>query len=231
MPLRSSVAWILATVAVFQFFLWRHTLSLNAPPPANIAWVLDASDSSQRDCASDAKMLLAVLRSPIVGLGSTLSVLRTGDTKTDNEPRIVFSGAIPIRRTGPLGSPAKARRAQDALVEDVRRACNGVPHTRQSPILKAVRRALAQLKESGCVREANCLLIVHSDLQDTDELSPRHARLALPIDNAGIRVVICGFSNSISDGAAVNADRLVAAWRKRFVEPVTIAPFCSKELL
>ncbi len=126
--------------------------------------------------------------------------------------------------SGPLASRSRSNADMQAFWGRVEGACAAVPQTATSPIIRAVRRGLAHLKHLGCQTGSACVLVVHSDLQDTDELRGSKRSLVL-LDNAGVRVVLCGFTKTREGG--VKTDALLATWTGLFAEPVAVAPFCE----
>lgn len=228
----ASVA--LAVFGLTAFIWWRITEATSAPPPTQVAVIVDASNSMQFDCADDESIARRAMDLSGVGRGSTFTIIRTGDDATRMEPQLVFQEAIPgLLNTGPFRGQRHARVAREAFVGRAKDACLGVKPTKQSPIVKAVRRGLAHLSSLGCKRESGCMLIVQSDLNDNDEVAPaRHgAKAPEVLDNTGIRVVLCGFSGTVNDGSPANTDTLLATWKGLFTEPVKFAPFCGGAIL
>jgi hypothetical protein len=220
------------TASFCGFGWWRHDVQKHTPPPAHIVDVIDASNSMRPDCLDDTKAIRGAMRSAGVRRGSTLTLIRTGDPSTKQEPQLVFQESIPAGAAmGPFSGGKKAKDVRDAFFARVQSACLGIRQTKRSPVVKAVRRGLAHLKSLGCPHKAGCVLIVHSDLQDNDELTPANKKsdTAQPLlDNAGINVVLCGFTATVEDGATANTDALLAMWQGLFLEPVKVAPFCGE---
>jgi hypothetical protein len=217
---------------IVAFVAWRVYGALHAAPPTQVAVVIDASNSMQANCAEVVAAIQGPMDSHGVRPGSTVTIIRTGDASTRLEPQLIFNEAIPIAAgTGPFGDEKKARQKRAEFLERAEAACAGIEPTKTSPVIKAVRRAVQQLKALGCPREAGCILIVYSDLQDTDELSGRRVD-AQPrvIDNAGINVMLCGVTRTVEDGYGVETDDLLETWRALFTEPVRLAPFCSYQM-
>jgi hypothetical protein len=225
---------VLALVSFGSFAWWRYDVLQNALPPAHFAEIVDASDSMHRDCASDVSMVRALVPR-ITRKGSTFSQLRTGDEKTKLEPQLVFTGAIPASpSTVPFGGHKKAAKAVEEFLQQVSAACAAIEQTTKSPIVKAVRRGMAHLRILGCRNGSGCLLIVHSDLQDQDELasiSKGKGATPTPIDNRDIQVILCGYSEGLPDRASVNTDALLESWKRLFTAPVTFAPFCGESII
>ena len=224
----------LAVFGLSAFIWWRITEATSAPPPKQVAVVVDASNSMHSDCAADESIARRAMDLSGVGRGSTFTIIRTGDDTTRMEPQLVFQEAIPgPLNTGPFGGQRHARVAREAFVARAKDACLGVKPTKQSPIVKAVRRGLVHLTSLGCKRESGCMLIVQSDLNDNDEAAPtrRGAKAPAVLDNTGIHVVLCGFSGTVDDGSAANTDAMLATWKGLFVEPVKFAPFCGSAII
>jgi hypothetical protein len=225
---------ILATLLMLSFcafVAWRRDVVKHSPPPAHIALVLDASDSMRRGCDEDANAIRGAMRSGGVKRGSTFTLIRTGDASTNQEPQLAFHERIPFANGNAFGGTKKAADTVAEFLGRAQAACDAVPVTTHSPIVKAVRRGIAQLKGLGCARASGCTLIVHSDLQDNDELAHGHRINGTTdslLDNTGIRVVLCGFTATVKDGSAANTDSLLAIWQALFAEPVKAIPFCGE---
>jgi hypothetical protein len=206
----------------------------DAPTPAHIAVVLDASDSMRGSCADDIQAIREAMGSRGIKRSSTLTLIRTGDASTKEEPQLVFAERIPLLNSNdPFGGQRKLKSEASGFFARTEASCNTIARTNHSPIIKGVRRGLAHLKSLGCRRDAGCILIVHSDLQDNDELmSARNRRVvsAPVLDNTGINVVLCGYTETVQDGSAMQMDSLLATWQGLFMEPVKEAPFCSEGL-
>ncbi len=224
----------IAALVVGAFVWWRYVQITSAPPPAQLAIIIDASSSMQRDCIAVQNIARRAVSMTGVKSGSTLTIIRTGDEATKLEPQLVFQDAIPGPvGAGPFSGHRRAQIAGNSFANRAKSACADIDRTNQSPIVKAVRRGLAHLSGLGCTRESGCLLVVISDLQDNDELAPtrRNAKAPAVLDNTGIRVALCGFSGTVQDGSAGNTDALLATWKGLFVEPVKFAPFCGEAIL
>lgn len=225
---------VIAALGLCVFVWWRYVLMTSAPPPAQFAIIIDASDSIQRDCIAVESIARRAVSLSGVKPGSTFTILHTGDERTKLEPQLVFQNAIPgARSAAPFSGHHRSQVAVDDFANRAKSACAAIVETNQSPIIKAVRRGLAHLRGLGCTGQSGCMLIINSDLQDNDELAPsrRGAKAPAPLDNAGIRVVLCGFSGTVQDGSAVNTDALLATWKGLFTGPVRFAPFCGAALL
>ncbi len=226
-PVATSVA-----VLLFGGFVWwRHEEVKDAPPPAHIAVVVDASDSMRTGCADDLEAIRGAMGSRGIKRNSTLTLIRTGDASTKEEPQFVFAERIPLLNSNdPFGGQRKLENETSGFFARTEASCNAIARTKHSPIIKGVRRGLAHLKSLGCLRGAGCMLIVHSDLQDNDELNSARNRRAASgpaLDNTGINVVLCGYTETVEDGSVMQMDRLLATWQKLFVEPIKEAPFCN----
>jgi hypothetical protein len=232
MKLKTLLTTVCAVTVALGFgavVLARYLSMANAPSPAHVALLIDASSSKQRNCEENGSIARQATSMMGVRSSSTFSILQTGDVASKLEPRLVFQEGVPTSSTGgPFSGHRRARAAQDAFALRARDACLAIPQTTLSPIIKAVRRAIVHLKSLGCSLESGCALIVESDLQDNDELLRiLKGTKAEIIDNRGVRIVFCGFSETVQDGAAMNADALISTWRGLFAAPVTFSPFCG----
>jgi hypothetical protein len=228
------VAASLAVLLFGGFAWWRHEEVNDAPLPAHIAFVVDASDSMRAGCADDLKAIRGAMGSRGIKSNSTLTLIRTGDASTKEEPQFVFAERLPLLSSNdPFGGQKKLKNDVGGFFARTEASCNTIARTKHSPIIKGVRRGLAHLKSLGCRRDAGCMLIVHSDLQDNDELKSAKNRRAASgpvLDNTGIKVVLCGYTETVEDGSAMQMDSLLATWQRLFMEPVKEAPFCSEGL-
>lgn len=213
--------------------LARYLSMANAPSPAHVALLIDASSSKQRNCEENESIARHATSMMGVRSGSTFSILQSGDVASKLEPRLVFQESVPTSsNAGPFNGHKRARAAQDAFALRAKDACLAISQTALSPIVKAVRRAIVHLNSLGCSSESGCVLIVESDLQDNDELlRMRKGTPAELLDNRGVRIVLCGFSETVQDGTAMNADALISTWRALFAAPVTFSPFCGAWVL
>lgn len=228
------IAASMAVLLFGGFVWWRHEEAKNAPPAAHIAVVVDASDSMRAGCADDLEAIRGAMGSRGIKRNSTLTLIRTGDASTKEEPQLVFAERIPLLNSNdPFGGQRKLKNEVSGFFARTEASCNTIARTKHSPIIKGVRRGLAHLKSLGCRRDAGCMLIVHSDLQDNDELNSAKNRRAASrpvLDNTGINVVLCGYTETVEDGSTMQMDSLLATWQRLFVEPVEEAPFCSEGL-
>ena len=166
-------------------------------------------------------------------------MLQTGDVATDGEPQFLLHEAIPvIGGAGPFSGHNRQKKAQEALLSQVQKACESMPQTGHSPILRAVRRALEQLRSLGCREWSTCVLLVDTDLRETEASELRVARASKPSlrqsDNRGTATLFCGFTAVTEHGSGVNPsdpDALIDMWKTLFIEPVHFAPFCSEQVL
>lgn len=234
----SKQKWVIPAVTVLSVILlgwlvwWRQDVLKHAPPPAHIAVVVDASDSMRGGCADELEAIRGAMGSSGIKRNSTLTVIRTGDASTNEEPQLVFAERIPLLTSNdPFGGQRKLKNEASGFLARTKASCDGIARTKHSPIIKGVRRGLAHLKSLGCQRDAGCMLIVHSDLQDNDELiSARNRRVASGpvLDNTGINVVLCGYTETVQDGSGTKTDALLNTWQRLFMEPVKEAPYCAQ---
>jgi hypothetical protein len=103
-------------------------------------------------------------------------------------------------------------------------------------VVLAVQRALQTLRALGCGGHSSCLILVKTDGDETEDrelLARGHTREEL-LDNAGVRVVLCGFASVSQDVSrrghrASTVRELDGAWRSLFArkELVTVEPHCG----
>jgi len=214
--------------------------------------VQDPSRSYTGGCASLVGMAGAAIGSPGASADSRLTVLALGDAATAGEPRRLGVFSLPTSRKVLEGKRATLDRRQE-LFQDLLARCESVRSTSISPIFLGVKQAVADLRASGCKAGSRCGLWVSTDLEENAErgmreriLHPREAREPLPppLDNEGIEVAFCGFSQTAGrvidpSGREIRIvaardprrdDRLQAVWRAMFTIPelVSFEPYCPE---
>ena len=176
---------------------------------------------------------------------SRVIVLGTGDRETAFEPLVLGSFEVPVARR-----VIEGRHQDDMQVEfmdSVKAALNGQfdDTTNNTPLYLAVRRGLETLSGLGCGSEeylrtsTECTLYVVTDGEETVEKRIRKALDGdgnieledMVLDNAGVRVRICGYANTNANTemrSAVRAGRLQEVWKGLFTHPemVIMEPFC-----
>jgi hypothetical protein len=191
------------------------------------------------------------LESPHVSEGSTLSVTITGDETTANEPLLLARYKIPVSRRVLDGRSTTARQVEEKLA-DLNVKCGKVAQTKKSPIFLAVKRAVEELRSTGCNAHSHCAVYVETDLEESADTQIRAALnsvtqakqvLPAPINNEGIDVVIYGIAETnglkndetgktrsftrVRDSKRV--DRLREVWSGLFTNPelVIFEPHCT----
>ncbi|MFN9299313.1 MAG: type IV secretory system conjugative DNA transfer family protein [Acidobacteriota bacterium] len=198
---------------------------------SHMVTVIDVSDSFPRDCEVEAELAQAAMERPQGLRVATFSLMRTGDVQTSFEPQLILSKDVPAAPTQtPLSGAKKASLVRQQYLASVRAACAALPLTKQSPLVRAVRRALEHLRSRQCGPQSDCVMVVHSDLQDNQELTVS-ARQIAHLDNTGIRVVLCGYAGGIQDRSSLSIDAAMSAWKSLFAAPVTFSPFCGAWVL
>jgi hypothetical protein len=176
---------------------------------------------------------------------SRVIVLGTGDRETAFEPLVLGSFEVPVARR-----VIEGRHQDDMQVEfmgSVQKTLNGQfdDTTNNTPLYLAVRRGLETLSGLGCGSEeyirtsTECTLYVVTDGEETVEKRIRKALDGegdieledMVLDNAGVRVRLCGYANTNANTEmrnAVRAGRLEEVWKGLFTHPemVVMEPFC-----
>jgi hypothetical protein len=236
--------------ALGAFAVWRYEKYRQLPPPAQAVVLRDPSDSGLGGCNEMTAMANELLSSNLFGPGSAIAVMTTGDSTTAQEPVLLDTLEIPTSQRITEGR-AKIAEMQKELLAKVKEQCERKGQTKESPIYLGMRRATEYLRAKGCDGRQNCILYVQSDLEELSEPKVKEllketstekkktiteAQLPALIDNTGIKVTICGISettgtiNSNSgkkqtftpkrDG--LRADRITEVWSKLFTNPQTV---------
>lgn len=236
--------------ALGAFAVWRYEKYRQLPSPAQAVLLRDSSDSGLGGCNELTAMAGELLSSNLLGSGSAIALMTTGDSSTAQEPVLLDSLEIPTSQRISEGR-GKIAEMQKGLLAKVTEQCERKGQTKESPIYLGMRRATEYLRAKGCDGRQTCILYVQSDLEELSESKVKEllkevssekkktiteAQLPMPIDNAGIKVTICGISettgtiNSKSgkqqtytltrDGR--RADRIKEVWSKLFINPQTV---------
>ena len=254
----TMAAIILTALAVFA--VWRYERYRQLPPPPQAVILRDHSDSGLSGCNEVKAMANELLTSNQLGSGSAIALMATGDTSTAQEPVLLDSFEIPTTQRISEGR-AKIAEMQKDLLDKVKQRCEQKGITKESPIYLGMRRAAEYLRAKGCNGKQDCILYVQSDLEELSEpkikellkensLSAKkqtamETQLPLPINNADIKVKICGISETtgtITNGSGKQqtytpkrdgrrADRITEVWTKLFTNPqmVTFNTHCPKD--
>lgn len=218
---------------VLGFALWR--LQSPAPPTLIAGILVDRSDSMQDPCAALDYTAALMLQLSADRRGSTLAVFVTGNPDSGNQPLLLDSREAPTRRRLLKGSQLlQLERAE--FVNQLKKRCGQQPLTRTSPIYSALQAAVTHLRGVDAPASDRRLSVV-SDLRETVEphikkalVQPLGAKFKgpLPIDNAAVKVVICGYAQT-RDRQSLQNERLIEVWSQLFTDPslVKFEPFCS----
>lgn len=236
----------IVSVTAAGFWYWSHR-----PALAHIAIAVDGSDSVKPNCKGVVRAYSGIA-TPERGFreGSIVSVLTMGRSRMDMHPRLQAQAAIPFPSGDVYGVDREAEeRRKREFEQQLATDCEVASGAADSPIYEMIRQALAHLrsKSIGCAPDGNCHLLVKSDL-DEDVNAPLKQMLdalrtkpdtMLPdalvgsLDNAGISVTICGYSE-VKPGASggrpgLSQDALLRTWQSLFRDPesVNLQPYCQ----
>lgn len=239
---------LLAIVGVTAAGVWYW---IHRPALAHIAIAVDGSDSVTQNCKGVVSAYsVIVAKQHGFRNGSMVSVLTMGRSRMDMHPRLQAQAAIPFPSDDVYGVDHEAEeRRKREFEQQLEHSCEAAHGAADSPIYEMIRQALAQLRSEsiGCAPDGNCHLLVKSDL-DEDVNAPLKQMLdalrvkpdaMLPdalvgsLDNAGITVTICGYSEvrpRASGGLpAPSQDALLRTWQALFRDPesVNLQPYCQ----
>ena len=208
---------------------------------------MDLSLSHTEGCTSLVGLAERALQAASVPADTTLTVLVAGDTATANEPSRLGIYPIPRTRRAIEGRNANTRRQQE-LIQDIATKCKATRRPTISPIFIGVQQAIADLRAQGCTENSNCLLHVGSDMEENIEASIQRklngsndkAVLPRPVDNSGLRILVCGLASRagriVGSGMETRQatprpghhDRVQQVWLSLFTKPelVQFAPYC-----
>lgn len=243
---------VLALTATVIFWLSKPHLS---PLPVQVAIVLDLSDSVEpdKDCQILSALILKGFNIKGIRKNSKMFISGTGNPATAFEPVSFAAFDLPISDKVMEGREAVIRVKKDLLFNLTSECRKNQVMTRNSPIFLAVKRAVEQLQANGCLGTVECYLFVRTDGEETEEPWLKQSLKAgkmlkkekpALINNTGIRVSFCGFSETRGEvmeknkkkkltqkRAARSAEFLNHLWKEVFTEPdnVVIMPLCPKE--
>lgn len=228
------------------------TLRVNKPA-RHVGLLIDGSDSMLGEpCAVLSGIMGWAFDLKGATKDSRIFVYFTGDERSAMEPLLLGVVSIPISTRFMEGQEALTT-ARNTVGADLVSACKrGHAQSRKSPVFLDMRRAIEGLQAHGCQEGTGCLLLVRSDLEETEERwirdSLRAGRLVKrgrpePLNNAGIAVLLCGFSETRGDireggkrqrltaqRSSKSADLLASLWKSLFSDPslVFFEPACPK---
>lgn len=250
--MRTKGVYAAVALGAAAFVAWR-VVAIKTSYPVQFDVVEDFSASHAHPCNSLQGLAEQVIESPDASLGSTLTVLATGDRATADEPHRIATYPIPAIRKVAEGQ-GELQKQRAAILDELRTKCQSVPQASISPIFLGVKEAVADLRAHGCGITSRCTLFVDSDLEENVEPSIRErlngrTRRAGPlppaIKNAGIRVSFCGLAMTVRNGKAgkkwvraaprdaIQDDQLRRTWLHLFTDPsaVRFAPYCSSPIV
>lgn len=245
----------LATVllaGITTFGVWRYAKYRHMSPAPQYAILRDRSGSTLGGCEAFAAMAKELIESTRFEKGSNIAVMFTGDDSTAGEPLLLDTLEVPISRRVAEGRSRVAQQQQE-LLDKIKRRCQEAGQTNRSPIYMGIRRAVENLRASGCDGRSNCALIVQSDLEESSErqikesintttpqagreASPRQ-QLPAPINNSGTRIRVCGISETVGTTEVGNGrqrsltpmrdsqrtDRIYSVWKSLFTAPQQVS--------
>lgn len=252
MTLKSILLTLIVFCAVTTFGYWRYKASHDARPIAQIAIMRDASDSIPSDCDQVVGLTERALSMPDVGPGTSITLMRSGDDTTANEPQLLGKFQVPeIRRV--IEGQRLAARQRAELITNLKTRCEEIKHTQASPIFQSVQRGVEYLRSTGS-STAPRYLFLQTDGEETVNLQIKKAldqklatksKLPRPVSNNGIQIVFCGLAETVGTATSTgnkvrrmtkqrdperNA-RMQEVWLTLFTNPelVTFEPYCLKE--
>ena len=237
----------LACALLIAFGWWRYSI---AGKVVQTAIVFDISRSERNRCSCLTALAERALGAPGISVASTLTVFRTGDRATANEPLLLAQYQMPAHRKITEGKQITNQRREEIL-QDLKARCEKLTPTDRSPVFYAVKRTTEHLQSLGCGNGSACLLYVLSDGEELTEpgikeaLAGRKLGAALPatIPNEGVHILFIGLAQTLGiepglgkyarqltkDRDPQRADRLQEVWTERFTVKslVSFEPFCA----
>jgi hypothetical protein len=232
-------------------------LSGSGMPRAKVhtAIVYDRSKSPRDGCEAVKILLWKALsfsqqrRTPL-----SITLFATGDRESSYEPVPIKLPVVPKPTGRVLEGKGRFVEVQRQFVEDSYGACEQLSRTEISPIFLSVKRAVEYVRALDSRSGVELHVLAQTDLEENVEADIKRAihtgsgastRLPPKIDNAGVSVDFCGYSDTSSEYTdsqghtqratplrnARNADRLLEVWRSLFTHPelVTFNPICTKD--
>jgi hypothetical protein len=248
MTLKAVSILALTSILSFGFIAWRYHSP--RPPILYAAILRDRSLSARDDCNHIMALARQGLGEAKGRVGSTMTLISTGDVDTAYEPVQISLLALPISKRVQDGN-GHIERLEKEFLGDVQQKCGETPRSNRSPIFLAVKQAVEHLKNKNASKEIDRALFVHSDLEETANKEIRKAldsrpgaplKLPAQIDNSGVRLVFYGYAETT--GQFTNArgqrsqltrprtpqavDRLREVWSALFTQPdlISFIPFC-----
>ena len=212
---------------------------------AHEAIIFDNSDSVPNNIHSRLGLVNLALRQKL-SRGTMLTIMVSGDLRSQDEPRAIGRYQIPTSNRIFDGKNAIAQKREEILA-DLRGRFHDLP-VQRSPIFLAVKRGIEVLRSDGCISNSQCRLFVQTDGEETAEESLKSAIASRDdtksgsgvLHNEGITIAFCGLSETtgrpdkrgnpppVHDAIRVN--RIQKVWLSLFTGPelVSFAPFCPK---
>ena len=252
MPMNPKV--VMVACLTFAAVLTLVVLHYSRPIPreAHIVIVYDRSLSPRDGCDSiktlaDRAIVLTEGRRAMC----SIKIFATGEKATAYEPVTVGVPPLPKRTGRVLDGKNRFLEEKGRFLNDTYTRCGELGRTDQSPIFLSIKRAVEHLKALDS-KGSDLYLFVKTDLEENIDPDIRNAirespgkrsKLPTPIDNSGITISFCGYSDTSSEytdargrtrqatplRSAKSADRLLEVWRSLFSHPelVTFTPICS----
>ncbi len=230
----------LAAVGLAGGLAW---VMLSPTPPRrelDAALVMDRSGTISGDGCTDAQDIGRALVNAAKADALSVQLYGITDRAHADQPALAGEPVVLANHTVSLDDGPDARlREQKRAVADILARCRLVQPTQQSPILAAVRTALAQLKGQPPRPGRVPMLIIRTDgLEEHDPQLVRalhgsrgrpskDARAKDKLDNTGVRTVLCGTAQRAPHrGWEPSPEVVKAAWEREFKSPVTVLPYC-----
>jgi hypothetical protein len=230
---KTVLLWTLAGSSAISFGVWRYFSPVL--PGARVALLYDRSKSAPPGCDSVVALAQRALTLPDLRPGSTLTFFATGTSVTSLEPSLVRMYPLPVGRLA-TEAPRRLRERQDTFAKDLRGRCMSLPRASISPLFRAVKEIIAQLRAGGSNKPTALYLLVRSDLRETADpaikraLSKSSATRRALIDNHGVHISFCGLAETLGSrsDASSGVDHIQAVWTTLFTDPelVTFEPYC-----
>lgn len=241
------IAAVLSLFVTIIIVVIARQMFRSANVVTHAAVVIDRSMSVRSDSACTETLIRKALGRANGATAAKLSVITTGDNATADEPLLLAEYTVPTNRMVIEGRGAAARKT-DEIIRDLQSKLVGIKRTTSTPIFIAIKGAIEHLRQDGCDTKSRCVLLVQSDLQETEESGLKAAlagfqtkRLPEPINNQGIAVAMFGISETNGpesrgqtsravDRDAQTEDRIRSVWTRLFTDKnsVTFDGLCPK---